>query len=274
MQNKYIEGEWIWVKRAEQKFLRENEKKNTPGWQEKIARFVPEKLEDTLKSAFFKAFELIFEKGTGLIEKTYSKEKKKQKFEKNECDTRIWKNKKSLQAFGKTADASRGLHMAFSAVEGVGMGVLGLGLPDIPLFLSALLRSIYEQALSYGFSYDTEEEQIFILKLIEAALSHGDALNRRNGEIDRYIRELETSEEEKAREKLPRRHRISLDDQIRRTSDVLAEEMLYLKFVQGMPIVGIAGGISDMVYQKKISEFTAIKYKRRFLEKKGAEFTQ
>lgn len=39
------------------------------------------------------------------------------------------------------------------------MGFLGMGLPDIPVFLGVLLRSIYEIALSFGFSYDTEEEQ-------------------------------------------------------------------------------------------------------------------
>ena len=41
---------------------------------------------------------------------------------------------------------------------------------------------------------------------------------------------------------------------------------LYLKFVQGIPVVGVVGGLSDMVYQKKISDYAAIKYKRRFLE--------
>ncbi len=42
---------------------------------------------------------------------------------------------------------------------------------------------------------------------------------------------------------------------------------MYLKFVQGIPIVGVVGGLSDMVYQKKISDYAALKYKRRFLLK-------
>ena len=45
------------------------------------------------------------------------------------------------------------------------------------------------------------------------------------------------------------------------------QELLYLKFVQGIPIVGVVGGLSDMVYQKKISDYAALKYKRRFLLK-------
>ena len=73
-------------------------------------------------------------------------------------------------------------------VEGVGMGFFGLGLPDIPLFLGVLLKSIYEVALSYGYTYDTQEEQIFILKLIETALSHGEQLAQNNMELNLWMR--------------------------------------------------------------------------------------
>ena len=65
----------------------------------------------------------------------------------------------ALRAFGREAGASRKLNMAVSAVEGVGMGFFGLGLPDIPLFLGVLLKSIYEVALSYGYTYDTRRSR-------------------------------------------------------------------------------------------------------------------
>lgn len=58
------------------------------------------------------------------------------------------------------------------------------------------------------------------------------------------------------------------NEQIRRTSDALSKELLYLKFVQGIPVVGVVGGLSDMVYQKKISDYAELKYRRRFLTKK------
>jgi len=118
-----------------------------------------------------------------------------------------------------------------------------------------LLKSIYEVALSYGYTYDTQEEQIFILKLIETALSHGEQLAQNNMELNLWMREERTFS-------------ISRNEQIRRTSDALAGELLYLKFVQGLPVVGMVGGVSDMVYQKRISDYAAVKYKRRFLETK------
>lgn len=260
MKSKHVEKEWQQLLRAEQSYLGKNLSPRRQGWQEKVAGFVPEKLENTLNTAFYKAFELIFDKGTGIIEKTYQKEKKEQNYKINEYTAEVRNTRRSLRAFGREAAASRSLNMAVSTIEGVGMGVLGMGIPDIPVFLGVLLKSIYEIALSYGFSYDTREEQMFILKLIEASLSHEKELAERDMELNLWIRNQARGFEE------------SFEEQLRRTSDALSKELLYLKFVQGMPVVGVIGGLSDMVYQKKISDFAALKYKRRFLEKKrGAE---
>jgi len=135
------------------------------------------------------------------------------------------------------------------------MGVAGAGLPDIPVFLAVLLRSIYEIAVIYGFDYDTEQEQIFILKLIETALSHEKELLEQNAELNRWVK----SSYEFA---------VTKEEQIKRTSLALSDEMLYLKFVQGAPIIGVVGGVSDVIYQKKITDYAELKYKRRFLANK------
>lgn len=299
MQNKYVEKEWHRLQKAEESFLKKNMPAKADGWQEKAARYVPEKLEGTLNTSFYKAFELIFEKGTAVIEKTCQKEKKEQNYKINEYAADVRQNSRALRAFGKEANASKALNMAFSTVEGVGMGLLGMGIPDIPVFLGMLLKSIYETALSYGFSYDTEEEQIFILKIIETALLHEDALEKGNSELNQWMHEKETEKAKQHQEtrntdevdnvnckdgkqadgtagemKTDRQYfenntfHLTREEQIRRTADALSKEMLYLKFVQGMPVVGVVGGLSDIVYQKKISDYAGIKYKRRFLEKK------
>lgn len=291
MMDTYMEQEWKQMRREEQRFLRENRKLQKSGWQEHVSEYVPDKLEGTLQTAFYKAFELIFEKGTGVIEKTYRKEKKKQNYRIHEYTARIRGNRKSLQAFGREAEAGKLMNTAVSAAEGIGMGVLGMGIPDIPVFLAVLLKSIYEIALSYGFSYDTEEERIFILLLIEAALSHEEELYARDEALNRRIAyslskpgqgsgsdtrtaEVQTPPSaemsgtirpEDAERELPV---LSRREQMRRTSDALAAELLYLKFIQGIPVVGVAGGLSDVVYQKKISDYAALKYRRRFLEGK------
>lgn len=66
MQKKHVEKEWQQLLRAEQTFLNKNRTAKNAGWQEKLSRYVPDKLDDTLNMAFYKAFGLIFEKGTGV----------------------------------------------------------------------------------------------------------------------------------------------------------------------------------------------------------------
>jgi len=53
--------------------------------------------------------------------------------------------------------------------------------------------------------------------------------------------------------------------QIEQTAKALSKELLYMKFLQGIPLVGAVGGAYDMVYLKQITEYANLKYKRRFL---------
>ena len=51
-----------------------------------------------------------------------------------------------MRTFKKGAAASSRKNLLLSTAEGVGLGVLGIGLPDIP-FTGMILKSIYEVAL-------------------------------------------------------------------------------------------------------------------------------
>lgn len=255
MNQRQIEKEWIKIIKAEGKFIDRNLHKKESGWQQKLEKFVPDKLSQNLNVAFYKAFEMIFEKGTGIIEKTYNKEKREKEHQINAYAAETMGTRKSLKVFGRQAKASKNVSTLLSAVEGVGMGVAGAGLPDIPVFLAVLLRSIYEIAVIYGFDYEDEQEQIFILKIIETALEHEKDLLEQNAELNRWV-------------KTPYEFAVTKEEQIKRTSLALSNEMLYLKFVQGAPIIGIVGGVSDVIYQKKITDYAELKYKRRFLAEK------
>lgn len=57
----------------------------------------------------------------------------------------------------------------------------------------------------------------------------------------------------------------NITEQIKRTSQALSHELLYTKFLQGLPVMGIIGGTYDAVYMNRISEYVRIKYKKRFL---------
>ena len=228
MNQRQIEKEWVKIIKAEGRFIDQNLQKKESRWQQKLERYVPEKLAYNMNLAFYKAFEMIFEKGTGIIEKTYAKEKRQKEHQINTYAAETLGTRKSLKVFGKQAKVSKNVSAFLSTVEGVGMGIAGAGLPDIPVFLSVLLRSIYEIAVIYGFEYDSEQEQIFILKVIETALAHDKELLEQNAELNRWV-------------KIPYEFAISKDEQMKRTSLALSDEMLYLKFVQGAPFVGGIG---------------------------------
>ena len=56
-----------------------------------------------------------------------------------------------------------------------------------------------------------------------------------------------------------------LSRQISKTAQALSRQLLYMKFLQGIPIVGVAGGAYDMVCLNQIQRFAKLKYQRRLL---------
>ncbi len=253
MKSMIRQKEWERVLRAEKAFIERRLDKNDTRLNQLLSDKVPEKLQGTLDAAFAKAFEGIFEKGTGIIEKTYKKEELEQQYQINAYAAELKETKKNLRRFAKQTGASNNKNLLISSVEGVGLGALGIGLPDIPLFVGVLLKSVYEVALNYGYSYKTPEEKYFILKLIETALSHGTALRRGNETLNTFI-------ENPA---LPETY--DLKAQIQDTSSTMSKELLYLKFLQGIPIVGAVGGAYNTIYLRQVLKYARIKYQRRFL---------
>lgn len=214
---------------------------------------LPPKLDDTLTLAFTKAFSLVFSKGSPLIEKTYSKEALSRDFQDAWKEAEEKGSRTSLRRVSRGADRSAARHVLLAGAEGSLLGLLGFGLPDIPLFSGLLLRNLYEIALSYGFSYDTPAERLFILRVIEVSLLRGEAYQQENDLLTHWI----------DTQKAPS---FSEQEQIRKTAAALSSHLLYLKFIQGIPLIGIVGGFSDSLCLHRISHYARIKYKRRFLK--------
>ena len=60
----------------------------------------------------------------------------------------------------------------------------------------------------------------------------------------------------------------TIEQLISETSKYLSGELLYMKFLQGVPIVGAVGGAYDFVYMNQINTYAKIKYYKRFLTDK------
>ena len=248
-----LEKEWQLLNKKEEKYLEKRAQKKDSKLNALLAEKVPAKLQSSLDAAFEKAFSTIFDKGTTIIEKTYQKDKREKKYIVNNFADEVEQSRRSLRKFSKEAQTAGNQNLLISGVSGIGMGIIGVGLPDIPLFTGMIFRSIYEIALSYGYKYDTEEEQYFILMIIEGAVSYGETAKRINAEIDYFAADpyLPAGYDRKAQSK--------------KAAGALSKELLYMKFLQGIPIVGAVGGAYDVIYMKNISEYAQLKYRKRFL---------
>ena len=247
-----LEKEWGKVVNQEQAFLQKRAEKTDSRLNQLLEKKIPANLQNTLDGAFGKAFRLVFEKGTGVIEKTYRKEEMKKAYQINEYAAKVRGNKKALTVFSKKATGAGAGNLLMSGAAGVGLGVLGIGLPDIALFTGLMLKGVYEIALNYGFDYEDEEEKKFILLLIRGALSYGTELKNINEELNFY---MDYGAYAKAR---------TMEAAISSAAGCLSKELLYMKFLQGIPVVGAVGGIYDAVYMKQVMEYAELKFRRRF----------
>lgn len=214
----------------------------------KLQEKIPPKLVQTLEAAFEKGFRLVLEKGSLLIEKTYDREALTCTHEMNDRLIRRRVSRKRLRALDKQAGKAKALDTVLTAAEGMVLGLLGIGLPDIPVFLGVLLRGVYQAALCYGFPCDSTDEKIFVLNLVADALEG-------TSEAEKIARLIADGLP------LPR----EIDAEISRAAKVLSQRLLTTKFIQGLPIIGAVGGPANAVFYRKVASYAALQYKKRYL---------
>lgn len=277
MKKNFWDKEWNDLLRKEEKYIYKNCVKGI-NVLEKLQKIVPKGLQSKLDAAFVKAFQLIFDKGTVVIEKTYNKEKRQSEYKVREYAASIREDKQNVRAFRRKASGYARKNLLISSVEGIGLGLLGIGLPDIPLFVSVMLRNLYEISLSFGYDYDRMEERFFQLKIIETALYSGEEMQERDDDMNTMCRSICGSKQRDDEETL--RITGNLDEQIQKTAKALSDDMLYGKFLQGQPVVGAIGGAMDVTVLKRISAYAMLKYRRRYLldrkwsEEKNTEYQE
>lgn len=221
-----------------------------------LEKKIPEKVYTGLESAFCTGFSLVFKQGRKIIELTYKKEEMQRQHALRDWKVKTAGSRRELKQMGQSAGKSDTVNLTATTVEGIALGALGIGLPDIVLFLTTLLKGIYETALHYGFDYESRQEQYLILKMMSASLQTGKNWVWENNAVDRFLEEEEPEVSEEA-----------FQEQLRKTASAFAVDMLLLKFIQGMPVVGFLGGAANPVYYNKVMKYVQIKYQKRYLKK-------
>lgn len=247
------------IMRREQKFL--NQKENTFVKSKvtpiinKIQNKIPEKLVSTLDKTFYMGFNFVFEKGNAYVEKTYNKDRIYSKYDLNNYAIDKYMSKKHLKNIDKQSKQSSSINASLSAVEGGVLGLLGIGIPDIPLFISVIIKTINEIALSYGYQYATDEEKTYILYLICGAMTKGETQKVYAEKTDLLGEDIDSNTYIS----------ICLEEIMEETSSILSATLLTAKFIQGLPVVGVIGVAVNPYIINKIGKYTRIKYKKRYL---------
>ncbi|WP_313530187.1 EcsC family protein [Anaerotignum sp.] len=231
------------------------------GLKQTMEEKIPDKLIHTLDEGFNKAFHLIFSKGIGVIEKTFKEDELALEFSVNDFRVEQRPNSKSLRKLDKGIKKGHLINTCTTVVEGIGLGAIGVGLPDIPLFLGMLLKGIYETAIGYGYDYKEEKEQILILRMITAALSQDENKREADERVEKWIGEINSKDD-------LANATTNLEDEIRLASKALSSAMLLSKFLQGFLIVGMVGGIANPFIYQKVMKYVTVKYKKRYINEK------
>lgn len=243
MNEKTLRKELTKARISETDFLIRRKKQKQSYIDSKIEKYVPEGLAGTLEAAFTKAFEIIFRDGTGIIKKTYGRGS-------SDNDDIVMLRNRARAILAKDT--------VVTAAEGTGLGLAGIGLPDIPVFTAVLLRNIYQLAECYGFDCESKTEQVFILKLIETGLSYGESAEKLNDELNALMEQIDNEDYT---------YYGLISQQIKAASEAVSKEVLYMKFIQTIPVVGAAGGISNLTCLNKVGRFAELKYRKRFIMK-------
>lgn len=243
MNEKTLKKELTKARISETDFLIRRKKQKQSYIDSKIEKYVPDGLAGTLEAAFTKAFEIVFRDGTGIIKKTYGRGS-------SDNDDIVMLRNRARAILAKDT--------VVTAAEGTGLGLAGIGLPDIPVFTAVLLRNIYQLAECYGFDYESKTEQVFILKLIETGLSYGESAEKLNDELNALMEQIDNEDYT---------YYGLISQQIKAASEAVSKEVLYMKFIQTIPVVGAAGGISNLTCLNKVGRFAELKYRKRFIMK-------
>ena len=254
--------ELLAVRKQEKKMEQAALKAKPAPWKKELESRSPEKVYMGLESIFCKGFGIVFDRGRAIIEKSYKKEDLLADHAIRDFAVQRKGGRKELKQMHKSAKQSDFVNMAVTTLEGVGLGALGIGMPDIVLCLGNLLKGVYETALNYGFDYESRQEQLLILKMMQTALSNGASWVDGNAEVDKLLTLDATCVSDEV-----------FKAQVKATASAFAMDMLLLKFIQGLPVVGIIGGAANPVYYSKVMKYVQLKYRKRYLLKQQIPFS-
>ena len=162
---------------------------------------------------------------------------------------------KALGNIEREAAAACGGNLSAAALEGAGLGSLGVGNPDAVILTALMLRAMYETALLYGIPVDRPWECDLALMVLSSAFSSGEDAYQEERELSRALDALS----EGACFRVDRERRVC------KAAGRMAGSMSLQKFIQGIPVVGVSGMFFNTAAMTRLSALCRCVYKYRYL---------
>lgn len=234
------------IRRKERKYLERASGKKLTG-----QTAIPKKAQAALTAAFARGLDLVLKKGDWLIRRGIDETEIAQTFYEQDSKVRQKPCAKHLRTLGTRARQVRRSGSGAALAEGVGLGVLGIGLPDIPIFSRIAARDLSNRIVLWCRCAGKTRTDISHA----AAFLCGCAAAERQERLDWLAQEIQAGRE------------ISecLEAVQREAAESLAQGMLTAKFIQGLPIVGVAGGIYNLPLYHRITGYAVLQYQKRYL---------
>ncbi len=238
--------------------------KTTGSVRAKVEEKIPEKLEETLNAAFTTAFKMVFQEGKALIKKTYDKEKLKNEYVEKRVEVQTKGDRSLLKRLRQPSEKRYVKSLGVATTEGVGLGLLGIGLPDIPILIGNMIRTCTVSAQAHGLDTDRLDEQVYMLRLIRLLAMPVEERGEENTRLDVLGEDIDAGAAKS----------FDLEAEMQTTSERLAMTMLFSRFVMGLPIVGVAGGLYNPVIVSQLHQLAEIKYEKRLLKRCKADLVR
>lgn len=248
----------------EDPFWKKAVSKTTGSVKAKIEDKIPEKLEDTLNKAFTAAFKMVFQEGKVLIKKTYNEETLKSEYADKRVGVQTKGDRSLIKKLRRPAEKRYFKSLGVAATEGVGLGLLGIGLPDIPILIGNMIRTCTVSAHSHGLDTDRKDEQVYMLMMIRLAAMPVEERATVNSQLDALGDAIDSGKE----------IFLDLETEMQETSERLSMTLLFSRFVMGLPVVGVAGGLYNPVIVSQLHQLAEVKYEARLLKRCKADLVR
>lgn len=248
----------------EDPFWKKAVSKTTGSVKAKIEDKIPEKLEDTLNKAFTAAFKMVFQEGKVLIKKTYNEETLKSEYADKRVGVQTKGDRSLIKKLRRPAEKRYFKSLGVAATEGVGLGLLGIGLPDIPILIGNMIRTCTVSAQSHGLDTDRKDEQVYMLMMIRLAAMPVEERAAVNRQLDALGDAIDSGKE----------IFLDLETEMKETSERLSMTLLFSRFVMGLPVVGVAGGLYNPVIVSQLHQLAEVKYEARLLKRCKADLVR